>query len=299
MARRDGDPVQFKVGNTELIKLGTKRYDLNDPYHLAITMRWRNFFAASLAIYLAVNLVFAVMYFLVPHCVENVRPYSLSDALFFSIETLATVGYGVMAPLSTYGHVVASAELICGMVFTALFTGLTFVRFSRIKAKIVFAKRAVVARHNGAPTLMIRMGYERAGSLADAEARVTFMRLLATEDGQTYRQSDELSLNRSRLALMVLSWTLMHEIDAASPMYGFTHESMVAADARLIVTMRARNHAAGAEVFDMIIYNPAEILFGMSYQDMVHRDATGRIQADLRKLDLVGPDTGAETTVRA
>jgi inward rectifier potassium channel len=300
MTRRDGDPVKFKVGTSELIKLGTKRYDLNDPYHLAITMRWRDFFAACLAIDLALNLVFAVLYDLVPHCVANIRPGSLSDAFFFSIETLATVGYGVMAPSSTYGHVVASVELTCGLAFTALFTGLTFVRFSRITAKIIFAKTAVVARHGGLPTLMIRTGYERAGSLADAEARVTFMRLIQTAEGQTYRQSDELKLIRNRLALMVLSWTLMHEIDAESPLLGFTQESLAASDARLIVTMRARNHAAGAEVFDLAIYNPAEVLFGMSYQDMVHRDeTTGRIHADLRKLDLVEPDVGSDTTVPA
>jgi inward rectifier potassium channel len=297
MTRQDGGPVQFKVGNAELIKLGTKRYDLSDPYHLAITMRWRDFFAACLAIDLTLNLIFAVLYDLVPHCVANVRPGSLSDAFFFSIETLATVGYGVMAPSSTYGHSVASVELTLGLALTALFTGLTFVRFSRIKAKIIFAKVAVVAQHGGVPTLMIRMGYERAGSLADAEARVTFMRLARTEEGHVFRQSDELKLVRNRLALMVLSWTLMHEIDAASPLYGFTQESLAAADARLIVTIRARNHAAGAEVFDIAFYNPAGVLFGMSYQDMVHRDDDGRIHADLRKLDLVAPDTATETVV--
>ena len=298
MIRRDGEPVHFRIGNAELIKLGTKRYDLSDPYHLAITMRWRNFFVASLALYLAINLVFAVLYALAPHSIENAHPGSLSDAFFFSIETLATVGYGFMAPLTTYGHVVASTELICGLVFTALFTGLTFVRFSRIKARIVFAQRAVVARHGGVPTLMIRMGYERAGSLADAEARVTFMRLAKTPEGQTYRQSDELTLTHSRLALMVLAWTLMHEIDETSPLYGLTEETLAAADARLIVTIRARNHAAGAEVFDIAFFDSKQIAFGMAYQDMVDQDEAGRIHADLRKLDHVAPDIGPEMTVR-
>jgi len=290
MARHDGDPVRFKVGNSELTKLGAKRYDFSDPYHLALTMRWPNFFAACLAIYLAINLAFALLYDLVPHCIANVPPGSLADAFFFSIQTLTTVGYGVMAPQSIYGSVVASVELTLGLVFTALFTGLIFVRFSRIKAKIIFAKTAVVARHDGVPTLMIRLGYDRAGFLADAEARVTFMRLQRTAEGQVFRQSDDLKLVRSRLALMVLTWTLMHEIDATSPLLGFTPESLRAADARLIVTIRARNHAAGSEVFDMSLYDAADIAFGMIYQDVVQADATGRIQADLRKLDLVEPE---------
>jgi inward rectifier potassium channel len=294
MARHDGDPVRFKVGSSELTKLGTKRFDLGDPYHLALTMRWRHFFAACLAIYLALNLAFATLYDLVPHCIADVPPGSLANAFFFSIETLATVGYGVMAPQSAYGHVVASVELTLGLVFTALFTGLIFVRFSRIKAKIIFAKTAVVARHDGVPTLMVRLGYQRAGLLADAEARITFMRLQQTAEGQVYRQSDELKLVRGRLALMVLTWTVMHEIDDASPLRGFTAESLAATDARLIVTIRARNHEAGAEVFDMMIYDPADIAFGMTYQDVVHRDeATGRIHADLRLIDRVEPEAAS------
>jgi inward rectifier potassium channel len=140
---------------------------------------------------------------------------------------------------------------------------------------------------------MVRLGYERAGLLADAEARVTFMRLQRTAEGQVFRQSDELKLVRGRLALLVITWTLMHEIDATSPLWGFTPESLAAADARLIVTIRARNHEASAEVFDMSIYNPANIAFGMTYQNVVQGDATGRIHADLRKLDLVEPDQDA------
>jgi inward rectifier potassium channel len=296
MSRLDGDPVNFKVGTSELKMLGTKRYDLGDPYHSAITMRWPRFFLSCLAIDLAVNLIFAVLYHLAPHSIANVRPGSLADAFFFSMETLATVGYGVMAPSTTYGHIIASVELTTGLVFTALFTGLVFVRFSRIKAKIVFADTAVVTQHDRVKTLMIRIGYKRAGALADAEAHVTFMRLQRRPNGEMFRQSDELKLLRNRMAMMVVSWTVMHEIDAESPLYGFTQEGLTAADARLIVTIRARNHAAGAEVFDITLYHPTEIQFGMHYQDMVHRIEDGRIEADMRKLGLIEPDATQEAT---
>jgi inward rectifier potassium channel len=102
-----------------------------------------------------------------------------------------------------------------------LTTGLIFVRFSRIKAKIIFADRVVVARHGGHPTLMIRLAYDRAGSLADAEARVAFMRFMRSPEGNLYRHSEELLLTRN-LALLVLSWTIMHQIDEASPLCGVT-----------------------------------------------------------------------------
>jgi inward rectifier potassium channel len=225
-----------------------------------------------------------------PHAVANVAPGSLSDAFFFSVETLATVGYGVIAPASTYGHIVASCELTCGLAFIALLTGLIFVRFSRIKAKVAFADKVVIARHDGHPTLMTRVAYDRAGLLADFEARLTFMRFMRTTGGRSFRHSGELVLTRSRLALLVLTWTIMHEIDTAGPLSGLTTEKLVETDARLIVTIKARNMAAGAEVFDMAVYTAEQILFGMNYQDVVTSGDATHINADLRELNLVEPD---------
>ena len=103
----------------------------------------------------------------------NARPDSFADAFFFSIETLATVDYGEMHPASMYGHVAASAKIICGLVLTAILTGLTFVRFSRPRAEFVFASNPVVAMHNGKPTLMVKVGNGRAGVLADAVAALS------------------------------------------------------------------------------------------------------------------------------
>src|SRR5206468_2152868 len=107
--------------------------------------------------------------------VSGMRPGSFADAFFFSIETLATVGYGEMAPASPYGHIVAASEILCGLGFTAIATGLIFVRFARPKARIVYAEKAVVARYKGNPTLMIRIGNGRLSSLVDVNVRLWAM----------------------------------------------------------------------------------------------------------------------------
>jgi inward rectifier potassium channel len=104
--------------------------------------------------------------------ISNAGP-SFSEAFFFSIETLATVGYGVMAPATLYGHIVSSVEILCGLTFTALVTGLIFVRFSRPRAKFRFAENAVVTTYNGKPTLMVRVGNGKLTLLADARAGIT------------------------------------------------------------------------------------------------------------------------------
>jgi inward rectifier potassium channel len=98
---------------------------------------------------LFVSVVFAMLFWLIPGSVANARPHNFGDVFFFSIETLATVGYGEMYPTTPYGHVIAATEIVCGLGFTAIVTGLTFVRFSRPRAKLVSSRRSADLRMIG------------------------------------------------------------------------------------------------------------------------------------------------------
>ena len=118
--------ARVRVGSLEFKKKGVSRFDIRDPYHLAVALTWPQFSATLLVFYLLVNVAFATLFWLVPGSVANARPYSFPDAFFFSIETLATVGYGEMYPATLYGRVVAATEIVCGIAFTAILTGLTF-----------------------------------------------------------------------------------------------------------------------------------------------------------------------------
>jgi inward rectifier potassium channel len=183
-----GDPgetvTRVRLGSYEFKKKGVLRFDLRDPYHLAVALTWPQFLAALLALYFAVNVVFATLFWLVPGSVANARPHSFGDAFFFSIETAATVGYGEMYPATIYGRVVAATEIPCGLAFTAILTGLTFVRFSRPRARLVFAANPVVAMHKGKPTLMVRIGNGRPAVLTDGAAKLNIFFYDTTAGGQ-------------------------------------------------------------------------------------------------------------------
>src|SRR6202012_4830987 len=144
-------------GDISLTKIGARRFDLRDPYHLAVSLSWPAFVIALVGLWLIINLIFATLYIFDPTGVANARPGVFGDVFFFSIETLATVGYGVLAPASTYAHVISALEILTGTAFTVIVTGLVFVRFSRPKEKILFASHAVITRHNGHPTFMVRI----------------------------------------------------------------------------------------------------------------------------------------------
>lgn len=284
--------VRMPLDRVGVIKRGVRRYDPRDPYHLAVALTWPRFLLALLALDLVINVFFAILYVLSPGSVANSRPGSLADAFFFSLETLATVGYGVMAPASLYGHIVASAETICGVAFTAIMTGLMFVRFSRPKAKIVYADQAVIATHNGRPTLMVRIANGRFNVLTDALAQLIVLQAETTAEGVFFRRVYELRLSRATLPIFPLTWTLMHELDEQSPLYGLGPAELAAADLQLFLSVEAHDPVLAATVHDMKVYRTSDILFGMRYADAVFRDETHRAIADLSRISRTEPDIG-------
>jgi inward rectifier potassium channel len=296
MKKHKDQPIAMRFGDTELFKTGASGYDLRDPYTIAISVSWREFFILLIVLEIVVNSVFAALYALNPGCIANARPGSLLDAFFFSIQTLATVGYGTMSPATLYGNIVSAIEIVCGLTFTAIITGLIFVRFSKPRPNILFADHAVVARHNGKPTLMVRIANGRDAVLAGATARLAVLKWYISDEGRTYRQAFDLKLVRDNLALFLLTWTLMHEIDESSPLYGIDAEKLNSGEAVVILTIEARDHASSADVFDVKFYGPGKILPGMNYQDAVSHDENGRTHADLRKLSLVEPDVSREAS---
>jgi inward rectifier potassium channel len=284
--------ARVRLGSYEFKKRGVSRFDLRDPYHLAVALTWPQFLAALLALYLSVNVVFAALFWLVPGSVANARPDSFADAFFFSIETLATVGYGEMYPATLYGHVVASAEIVCGLGFTAILTGLTFVRFSRPRAKLVFAANPVVAMHNGKPTLMVRIGNGLAGVLADAAAKLNVLLSETTAEGKLFRRAQELRLERAHIPLFPLNWTLMHVLDERSPLHGYDMARAIEADARVFVTLEARDPTLATSVHEIRTYMPEDIRFGMRYTDAVTIAEDGTPVADLTRIGALEPDVG-------
>jgi len=241
---------------------------------------------------LLVNVVFATLFWLVPGSVANARPHSFGDAFFFSIETLATVGYGEMYPTTLYGHVIAATEIVGGLGFTAIVTGLTFVRFSRPRPKLVFASNPVVAMHNGTPTLMLRIGNGRPTLLLDATAKLNVLLAAMSSEGKRFPRVQELRLERAHLPAFPLTWTLMHVLDEHSPLHGFDTARAIAANAQLFVTLEARDPTLAASVNDIRNYAPEDIRFGMRYADALFIAEDGTPVADLSKIGDLEPDVG-------
>jgi inward rectifier potassium channel len=282
------------LGGYTIATKGIARTDLRDSYHLVIALSWPRFILLAIAVHLAINVGFALLYLMQPGAVANAHPGSFADAFFFSVETSATVGYGEMYPATLYGHIVCTIEIFVGVAFTALATGLLFVRFSRPRARILYAANPVVAMHEGHPTLMIRIANGRRGLLYDAAAHLSVLLRLRKENGEVIRQVYELELTRPQLPMFSLIWTLMHRIDDTSPLGGYDSARLVEQDALLLLGVEGRDITVSAGIVDTKSYSHAEILFGMRYMELVSFDADGNPVADLSAVSRVERDIGPE-----
>jgi inward rectifier potassium channel len=192
-----------------------------------------------------------------------------------------------MAPQSLYGHCIAGIEIVVGMTWIAIFTGLLFVRFSKARSKILFADKIVVGPHNGVPTLMVRIANGRMTLLSHASARLVMLVADHSLEGHQFRNVYDLKLVRDNLPMFPLTWTMMHVIDEASPLHGLGADDLKDRDIRMFLAVEARDAALGQVVQDLAGFHPHQIVFGHRYVDAVTIDEQGRTAADLSLLSHV------------
>src|SRR5436305_13643852 len=153
---RERRPIPVRSGRTEFLKINAARQDWRDCYHWVLSLTCSRFALFLLGGYLSLYVIFATLY-TIGDGIAEMTPHSFPEAFFFSIETLATVGYGHYYPATVYGHIVVTAEIMVGTVWLAVMTGLIFVRFSRPTARILFSNCVTIGKHNGEPTLSLRL----------------------------------------------------------------------------------------------------------------------------------------------
>ncbi|MBN3814118.1 Inward rectifier potassium channel [Paraburkholderia sp. Ac-20347] len=240
-----------------------------DLYHTALTMRWPTFFASLAALFVVANAFFACLYQLGTAPIANQYPHGFAGAFFFSVETLATVGYGDMHPQTVYAHIVATFEIFVGMSSIALATGIVFARFSRPRAKILFARQVVVHPIEGRLTLMVRAANARQNVIAEASAKLRLVRIETSSDGYTARRIYDLKLVRDQHPLFTLGWNLMHVIDETSPLHGATPESLALQAATLHVVIEGSDESTAQTMQARYIWPDGQVRFGHRYVDLM------------------------------
>ena len=263
----------------DVLKFGVARRPLADLYHFLLTSPWWVLFALILVTYLAANAIFATVY-LLDGGVENARPGSFTDAYFFSVQTMATIGYGKMVPESTLSNIVVTLEALFGLVTLALATGLMFAKFSQPRARVLFSRYVVVAMRDGVRSLMLRLANERATGLVEAQLRLVLLRDETTLEGESIRRFHTLTLARSTTSVFALSWTAIHPIDAASPLFGETRESLIKSGALLVASLVGLEEATGQTVHARHTWTADQVRVDYRFKDIFTTRPDGKRTVD-------------------
>jgi inward rectifier potassium channel len=276
------------LGNFRAVKIGAPSA-ANDLYYWTMEMGWPAFIGLVVAVFVAINLLFGSIYALFPDAIGNLSPGSFLDGFFFSVETLATVGYGNMAPATHLGHAIASVEIMTGLFFSATVTGLIFARFARPRDTLMFSRIAVVTSYEGRQALMVRLASMHARPLATATAQMSLLQRTVLPDGREFSSLVELPLLRAQNPMLNLSWTLIHILNDDSPVL-----AALADNDRFVltVTVGALDTLLARQAFGGRSYQRGDVLVDHHFVDMIS-NLDGTIHLDMARLhDAQSSSTG-------
>jgi inward rectifier potassium channel len=274
--------VHIKIwdGRLQIDGLGAWYSYWRDPYHLMLTVPWWGFVLIILLTYLGASALFAILYMLQPGSIANANPSSYIDAFFFSVQTLATIGYGAMYPKTFYANSIVTVEAVFGLVGLALMTGLTFARFSRPTARVVFSQVAVIQAYDGELMLMFRSANKRRNQILEAQMRVYLLQDEVSAEGQSMRRFYDLRLTRQRTPSFTLTWTVMHPIDHQSPLHGLTAEALSQKKAVIVASLSGIDETVMQTIHARHTYAAQDILWNHRFVDIFYDTEDGHRYLD-------------------
>lgn len=272
--------LKFRHGRFEIPNIDAWYTYWQEPYYLLLTIPWWGFFVLAITSYVVVNAIFAIGYLLGGDCIANADSSSFSDAFFFSVQTITSIGYGAMYPTTTYANILVTMEAFVGTVAIAMVTGLAFTKFSQPTAKVMFSKVAIISNHNGIPTLMLRAANKRLNQIVEAEIRLYLMRDEVSAEGNFMRRFYLLKLLRNQTPRFALSWTVMHPIDSDSPLWGATADSLAKTRATIVASFTGIDETVSQALHAPYQYGANDILWQHRFADIIHPTPEGNFYID-------------------
>ncbi|MCC6996877.1 MAG: ATP-sensitive inward rectifier potassium channel 10 [Deltaproteobacteria bacterium] len=277
----------------DVVVVGQETTVLRDLYHAVLRARWSVALLGLTGVFLVLNLFFAVLYMELGG-VAHARHHSLSDAFFFSVQTMGTIGYGAMYPETAVANTVVVVEAVTSLVVTAMATGLVFAKFSRSNARVVFTSKLVISPMQGVPTLAFRAGNRRGNLVVEAQLRLALVRTEHPPEGGTFYRMVDLELTRDRSPAFSRSWTVMHQVKPGSPLWGMTPEQMQAEEVEIMASLNGLDETSMQALHARHRWYAADVVWGARHVDVLSELPDGRLLLDLRKFDAVEPTQPTE-----
>jgi inward rectifier potassium channel len=250
-------------------------------YHAVLEISWPTFYAAIFGLFVIANAIFAILYLLTglqafPDLANLAAGRRLGELFLFSVQILTTLGASPIHPVNTLAKIILDLESTAGLLGFALATGMIFARFSNPPTNIIFSDKAVIAPYNGITGFMFRIINGRNNELIEVGATVT----LAVMDESGQRDFHQLTLERDKVMVFPLNWTIVHPIDPLSPIYGMSADDLAHINAEFTVFITAMDKDLSKRVYARFSYLYEEVVVGAQFATMIEQTPDGRVAAN-------------------
>jgi inward rectifier potassium channel len=287
VARESRRRLLNRNGTFNVRREGLRISESLSVYHFLLNLSWPRFIAYVGVAYIVTNTLFAIGYLLCgPNGLtgDDGSHNPFLTAFFFSVDTLATIGYGMVAPHNLAASLMVTLESLIGLLAFALVAGIVFARFAQPRAQIIFSEHAIIAPYRGVTAFMFRMVNQRASEIVNLEAKVMLAR--RKRDGtEADREFIALKLERERVVFFPLTWTVVHPIDKDSPLYGCGDAGLRNADAEFLVLINGFDETFSQTVHTRTSYRAGEVVWGARFKSIFNPPREdGVLSVDVRKL---------------
>jgi inward rectifier potassium channel len=272
VARESRQRLLNRDGTFNVRREGLSVWQELSPYHYFLTISWPRFLSLLGVAYIVANTLFAFAYMACG--ADALTGFGRAPALgrfgiafFFSVETIATIGYGNIVPLTVAANVLMTIESLFGILAFALIAGIVFSRFARPTALILFSHKAVIAPYRNITAFMFRIVNQRRSQIVDLEARVLLAR--RKQGKGIEREFIPLKLERDSVAFFPLAWTIVHPIDADSPLRGYRGpEDLKACESEFLVLLNGFDETFSQLVHTRSSYTADEVVWGARFRNI-------------------------------
>ena len=257
-ALNNSDRLVARDGSFNIERVGMEWTPLSF-YQYLVTIPWAKFNLLILAFYLLFNILFGFLFMVIGiEHLNGIEPSGtwlgdFEQCFFFSVQTIATIGYGAM--------------------------------------KLGFSLNALIAPYQeGSNGFMCRLCNLRTNKLIECEAQIMLSILRPVDEAGTLKRIFVgLPLQISKIQYFTLSWTLNHPITPDSPLYTLTAADLEAGDAEFLVMMKCFDDTFLQTVYINSSYKWQEVVWGAKFLPMVSYNQQQHVTLDYTLLNAHQP----------
>jgi len=260
-------------------------------YEKVLSLTWEKIIVSFFLLYFLTNALFALVFMAIgPENINGIKGETwlekYTELIYFSIQTFTTVGYGAMSPNGLAANMFAAFVAFIGLISFAILTGLSFAKFSKPRAKILFSKNMLIApnpKKDNSRSLQFRVVNATKSQIIDLEARVS-LAWIENVDGVMRRKFKLLDLELETIHLFPLNWTIVHSIDENSPLFGQNLDDLLKRKMEILILIKGFDDTYSKIIHSKKSYSCNELVDGAKFLTMYQNSETETI-LHLSKLD--------------